>query len=126
MSVMVERGGPADIVYVLCLLQAAFGLLAALGEVLLMGGNPLYLLVPLAKAVLLVVLAAKAVTGRRWALVALIVVSAMTLVAFWLQLGAALLPGVGLTVNLVGLTTTVALPVAVIVLCGQSLRRRSA
>src|SRR4029078_12126746 len=54
-----EFGGRADIVYVLCLMQAAFLLLGALGELLLMGGSPLYLALPVVKIVLLLVLAAK-------------------------------------------------------------------
>jgi hypothetical protein len=119
------RGGPADVVYVLCLLQVGFGLLAALGEELLMGGGPLYLVVPVARAALLLVLATTVVSGRRWALVALIVVSGLTLVAFSVEVGISVFPAVGLTVNLAGLVTNVALPAAVIILCGQILRGRS-
>ena len=70
----------ADVVYVLCLMQAAFVLLAGLGEMLLMGGNPLYLLLPVAKMVVLFVFAAKVVSGRRWAMIGVIVVQAITLV----------------------------------------------
>jgi hypothetical protein len=119
-------GGPADVVYVLCLLQVGFGLLAAVGEELMMGGSPLYLVLPLARAGLLLVLATRAVTGRRWALVALIVASGLTLTAFCVEVGVSVLPAVGLTVNLAGLVTNVALPVIVIVACGQILRERSA
>jgi len=117
----VERGGAADVVYVLCLMQAAFLLLGGLGEVVLMGGNPAYLILPMAKMVLLFVFAAKVVSGRRWALVALIVVQGITLVGFWLQFGAGFLPWVDFTVNLVGLITNVAMPASVVYLCATVL-----
>jgi hypothetical protein len=118
------RGGPADIAYVLCLLQVGFTLLAALGEELLMGGNPAYLVVPLVKSVLLLVVATKLVSGRRWALVTLIVLQSLTVAAFWLQLAASLIPGLGLTLNLVGLATNLVMPLAIIFLCAELLRRR--
>ena len=44
-----ERGGLADVVYVICLMQASFLVLAGFGEVLLMGGNGAYLIAPLIK-----------------------------------------------------------------------------
>lgn len=113
--------GSADVVYVICLMQAAFVLLAGLGEVLLMAGNPLYLGPPVVKTVLLFVFAAKAVSGRRWAMVALIVVQGITLTGFWLQVGAGMLPWVDYTVNLVGLVTNVVLPAAAIYLCAKML-----
>jgi hypothetical protein len=114
-----RRDGAAEIVYVLCLLQAAFLLLGGVGEVLLMGGNPAYLVMPLAKMVLLFVFAAKALAGRRWALIAVIVLQGITLTGFWLQVGAGILPWVDFTVNLVGLITGLALPAATIYLCGS-------
>jgi hypothetical protein len=116
-----RRSGAADVVYVLCLLQAAFLLLGGLGEVLLMGGNPLYLVMPLAKTVLLFVFAGRALAGRRWALIALIVVQGITLTGFWLQVGAGMLPWVDFTLNLVGLITNVAMPAAVVYLCATLL-----
>src|SRR5262245_36115305 len=113
-----RRGGAADVIYVLCLMQAGFLLLGGLGETLLMGGNPLYLLPPLVKVVLLLVFAAKVVSGRRWAVIALIVVHSMTLFGFWIQLGLGLLPWVDFTLNLVVLLTNLALPVtAIYLLC---------
>ena len=102
-----ERVARLDVVYVLCLMQVAFLLLAGLGELLLMGGNPAYLVLPVAKMVLLLVFATKVVKGRRWALVALIVLQVITLVGFGLQLVAGLLPMLDFTVNLVGLLTNV-------------------
>jgi hypothetical protein len=115
------RGAAADVVYVLCLMQAAFLLLAGLGEVLLMGGNPAYLLMPAMKMVLLFVLAAKVVSGRRWALITMIVVQAITILGFWLQIAVGLLPWVTFTVNLVGLITNLALPGVVVALCATTL-----
>ena len=115
-------GGAMDVVYVLCLLQAAFLLLGGLGEQLLMGGNPLYLVLPVAKTVLLLILATKAVKGRRWALIWLIVVQAITLGGFAIQLLAGLLPMVDFTVNLVGLLTNLAMPAAALWLCHHQLR----
>jgi hypothetical protein len=114
----------ADVLYVLCLMQGAFLLLAGLGELLLMGGNPAYLLLPVAKLVLLLWLATKVVKGRRWAGITLIVVQVVTLLGYQLQmLGGALLPIVDFTVNLVGLLTNLALPIAMIWLAVQVLTR---
>jgi hypothetical protein len=121
-----QRGGAADIVYVVCLMQAAFVLLAGLGEMLLMAGNPLYLALPLVKMAVLFVFAAKVVSGRRWAMIAVIVVQGITLVGFWLQVGVGLLPGLDFTLNLVGLITNVGMPATVIFLCASMLARRRA
>jgi hypothetical protein len=115
-------GSGLDVVYVLTLLQVAFLVLAALGEVVLMGGNPAFLLLPVAKAVLLIVFATQALRRRRWALRALTVLAWITLVGFVLQLLIGLFPAVDFTVNLVGLMTNVALPVAVILLCRPELK----
>jgi hypothetical protein len=120
-----RRGGPADVVFVLSLLQVAFLALAAVGEALLMGGNGAYLLVPLMKSVILVWLGTKIVTGRRWAMVTMIVLQSITLAGFAVQLMLSFVPAIGLTVNLVGVTTNLALPVAVIVLCVRSMPVRS-
>src|SRR5262245_61693865 len=113
------HGGAADVVYVLCLMQAAFVLLAGLGGGLRMGGNPLYLALPIAKMVVLFVFATKVVSGRRWAMIALIVVQGITIVGFWLQVVAGLLPMLDFTLNLVGLITNVGMPFAVIYLCAR-------
>jgi hypothetical protein len=116
-----RRGGPADIVYVLGLLQVAFLLLAAIGESLLMGGNGAYLVVPVAKIIVLLWLGAKIVSGRRWAMITMIVVQSITLAGFGIQLLLAAVPAIGLTINLVGVTTNLALPIAVIILCRRAL-----
>jgi hypothetical protein len=112
----VERGGPADVVYMLCLLQASFLLLGGLGEMLLMGGNPLYLIPPIAKMVLFFVLAAKIAAGRRWAMIVLVVVESITLFGFWIQVAAGALPWIDFTVNLVGLITNLAMPATLLYL----------
>jgi hypothetical protein len=114
----------ADVLYVLCLMQGAFLLLAGVGELLLMGGNPAYLLLPVAKLVLLLWLATKVVKGRRWAAYTLIVVQVVTLTGFQLQVvGGALIPALDFTLNLVVLLTNLALPIAVIALAVQVLTR---
>jgi hypothetical protein len=118
-----ERGGLADVVYVLCLMQAAFLLLAGLGELLLMGGSPAYLVMPVTKAVLLFIIAANIVSGRRWAMVTLIVLQGITVIGFWLQVLAGLLPFVDYTVNVVGLLTSLAMPVGLVYLCSMLLAR---
>lgn len=115
-------GSGLDVVYVLSLLQVAFLLLAAVGEVVLMGGNPAYLLLPVVKSALLIVFATRALARRRWALRALTVLAWITLVGFALQLVIGLFPAVDFTVNLVGLMTNVALPAAVILLCRPDLK----
>jgi hypothetical protein len=113
--------GAGDVVYVLALLQLAGGLLGGLGEVLLMGGNPAYLLVPLAKAAVLAVVASRVAAGRRWAAVAMVVVQSVTLAGVGLSLTAAAVPALGVTLNLVGLLMNVAAPLAVIYLCARLL-----
>ncbi len=118
----VATGGALDVVYVLGLMQVAFIALAAIGEQLLMGGNPAYLVLPLAKIVLMLVFVTKALRRRRSALRGLVVLQWVTLVGFGLQLVAGLLPGVDFTVNLVGLLTNLVLPLAVIWLCRPELR----
>lgn len=119
----IEPGGPLDVVYVLSLLQVAFLMLAAIGEQLLMGGNPAYLALPVVKIALLLVLATKALRGRRWALRGLVILQWITVAGFGLQLiGGLLLPGVDFSVNVVVLMTNLGLPIAVILLCRPYLR----
>jgi len=121
-----ERGGLADIVYVICLMQASFLALAGVGEVLLMGGNGIYLIVPLIKAAVLVWLAAKVVRLRKWALITLIVLQAMTLAAIPVQALIGLAPVVDFAPSLVELVTGVFVPMAVIAMCALliGVRRR--
>jgi hypothetical protein len=112
-----------DIVYVLSLMQVAFLLLAAAGEVVLMGGNGSYLLLPVVKSTLLIIFATCALRHRRWALRALVVLAWITLAGVVAQALIGLFPAVDYTLNLVGLMTNVAMPVAVIWLCRPHLRR---
>jgi hypothetical protein len=100
----------------------AFLMLAAIGEQLLMGGNPAYLVIPTIKLVLLLVFATKALRRRRWALRGLVVLQWITIAGFGLQLIGGLLPMVDFTVNLNVLLTNLLLPVAVILLCRPDLR----
>jgi hypothetical protein len=119
-----ERGGPGEVVFVLLLMQVAFGLLASLGEMLLMG-TPLYAVLPLVRAVGLVVLAAKIVRGRRWAMIATIVLEWLGLLGVGLGVLLGLLPGLAPSITLMSLLSEVALPIAVIVLCALLLSRAS-
>ena len=119
-----ERGGLADVIYVLCLMQASFLVLAGVGEVLMMGGNGGYLVLPVIKAALLLWLGAKVVRNRKWALITLIVLQAVTLVALPIQMLLSLVPAVDFAPSLVELLTTVVVPGAVIAMCALLLGRR--
>ena len=121
-----ERGGLADIVYVICLMQASFLVLAGFGEVLLMGGNGAYLIVPLIKGAVLVWLAAKVVRLRRWALITLIVLQAVTLAAMPVQILIGLVPALEFAPSLVELVTGVFVPMAVIAMCALLIGHRRA
>lgn len=111
-----------DVAYVLVLLQSGAVLLGATGEALFMG-SALYVIVPLIKAVVAVLFAAKGVAGRRWALIALIALEGLSLLGAALSTVLGLVPGLTRTVTLAGLLTEVALPFAVIMLCAQRLGR---
>lgn len=124
-GVRADTGEDADVVYVLSLLQVAFLLLAGVGEVLMMGGSPAYLVLPILKATLLLVLAAKVVGGRRWAMIGLVVLESVTLTGFWVQMAAGMLPWLDFTVNLVTLISNLGMPVAVITLCVIMISRRA-
>lgn len=104
----------------LLVLQGAFGLTSTLGIVTLMGFNPVYAVVPVAHAALLMTLGAL-LTRRRWALVTALVVEVLAVAGWQLQLLLGLIPQLDFTVNLTGLLTTLALPVAVLVLCARRL-----
>lgn len=110
-------GGPVDVVYVLLLLQAAMGLLAVLGLVLIMGGNPAYAVVPSIKPVLLLILARGVVRGWRRALGFVIAIETVSLAGYGLNLMVGFLPQADVTVNLVTVLSNVALPLVVIALC---------
>jgi hypothetical protein len=118
-------GGPADVLYVLVLTQVAVSLLAALGMVGLMGGNPLYLIVPALVATMQLVAATKVRRGRRWASWLLLVweVLSLTRLTFNVVL-AAVMADIAVTMNLANVVVTVVLPGAVIALCVRLLRSR--
>jgi hypothetical protein len=115
--------GAVEVVRVLCLMQAGFLLLAGFGQVLMMGGAPAYLIAPVVKLVLLIVLAARVARGRRWAMITLIVLQVITLAGFTIQLAVGLLPQLDDTVNLVGLASDLALPAIVLALTAALLAR---
>lgn len=119
-----SRGGPADVLYVLLLVQAAAGLLASFGELLFMQ-NALYLVLPVLRAALLVLIAAKIVRGRRWAMVAALVMESFALFGMWAGALLGLAPGLSPSFTLAGLVTGVALPIAVIVLAARLLATRA-
>ncbi len=119
--------GYAHLLYVLVLCQVSTSLLAGVGESVFVG-NPGYLLVPLLRGTLLVVAAgcAGAVgsdgrTRRRWPLVLLIVSAQVSVFGYVLSNLLGVLPWVSDTVNLVGLLTNLALPLAITWLAGQLL-----
>jgi hypothetical protein len=114
------RSGRAELARLLLLLTAGMTLLAMLGEIVLMA-SPAYAAVPVMKAILLMVLARKIVLYRRWAMITTIVLAAMMLAGFSLSSLIGLLPQIDHTVTLTGLITEVALPIVLIVLCGQLL-----
>ena len=119
-----QRGGLAYVVYVICLMQASFLALAGVGEVLMMGGNGAYLIVPLVKAATLVWLAAKVVRLRRWALITLIVLQALTLAAIPVQFVIGLAPVVDFSPSLVELVTGIFVPMAVIAMSALLIGQR--
>jgi hypothetical protein len=116
--------GYAHLTLVLVLTQAGLTSLAMLGEVVVMGGNPLYLPVPLAHSALLIV-AASAVR-RRWGATVLLVAEVVSLLGFWLSVVIGALPWVVYPVNLTGLLTDVVLPASVAFLALWSLAYRRA
>jgi hypothetical protein len=114
--------GYAHLALVLVLLQAGMTGLAMLGEVVVMGGSPRYLPVPLAHAALLVV--AGTAIRRRWAAIILIVLETLSLLGFWASMAVGFLPWVVYPVNLTGLLTDLVLPAVVTFLAWWSVTRR--
>lgn len=105
----------------LLLVQAAFGLLATLGIVVLMGFNPVYAVAPVLHATALLVLGRCVARSRRWASATVVVLELLALCGWELQFVLGLLPQLDFTVTLTGLLTTVALPLAVLLLCARQL-----
>ena len=116
--------GYAQLGYVLVLFQAALTILAMFGQVIVMGGNPLYLPISFIHTVLLIVAGSN--LRRRWAAVLLIVLESLSLLGFWASLAIGMTPWVVYPVNLTGLITDVALPAVVLFLALWSLAERRA
>jgi hypothetical protein len=99
----------------LLVLQAAFGLTATLGMVLLSG--PVHAVAPGLYAAWLLVLAAR--IHRRWSLYTVVIVEGLALAGFQLEQTLALLPQLDATLTLTGMLTTVALPAVVVLLAAR-------
>ncbi|GIH02520.1 hypothetical protein Rhe02_05870 [Rhizocola hellebori] len=115
-----RRVGRAELIRLLLLMTAGFTLLAMFGEIVLMA-SPWYAVLPIGKAILLLVLARKVAAQRRWALMATIVVSALGLTGFVASSLVGLIPQLDHTLTLTGLITQIALPITLILLCAQLL-----
>src|SRR5581483_8460175 len=116
--------GYAHLALVLVLAQAGATVLAMLGELVFMGGNPLYLPVALAHAALAVV--AGAAIRRVWGAIILLVLECLSVLGFWLSVLVGFLPWVVYPVNLVGLLTGLLVPGTLALLALRSLIDRDA
>jgi hypothetical protein len=87
-----------------------------------MGGNPLYLAVPVLHTGALIVAGSN--LRRRWGAILLIVLESLSLLGFWLSFTVGYLPWVVYPINLTGLMTDVALPATVLFLALWSLAWR--
>jgi hypothetical protein len=106
------------VVLVLVCVQIGAGVLAMVGELLFMGGNPLYILEPLIRAVVTAILAGL-MHRRTGALYGLMAMQVISLIGFMISAALGLLPQLTFTPTLTGLLTGVALPVAILVLTFQ-------
>ncbi len=118
---MTESRGRRDVIAVLVLIEVAAGLLAALGQALFMA-SPLFLVVPVLKVVFLLVVSARLVRGRRWAVVTMVVVHTLAIVGFGFGLVLGATPWFTASVTLTGLLTGLGVPLAVLWLCVGLLR----
>jgi hypothetical protein len=109
-----------EVVHVLLLLQAAFGVLSGGVMLLFSGGNPLAIPVALGTPLLLIVLAAGVVRRWRWARRTALVVQWLVLLAFALSFLLGLFKEVDFSINLLTLITNVLLPISIL----RLLRRR--
>ena len=105
-------------VLVLVCVQIGAGVLAMIGELLFMGGNPVYILEPLVRTVVTAILAGL-MHRRTGALFGLMAMQVVSLAGFTISAGLGLLPQLSFTPTLTGLLTGVALPAAILVLCLQ-------
>jgi hypothetical protein len=103
------------VVLVLVCVQIGAGVLAMIGELLFMGGNPLYIWEPLVRTVVTAILAGL-MHRRTGALIGLMAMQVISLIGFTISAALGLLPQLTFTPTLTGLLTGVALPVAIFVL----------
>jgi hypothetical protein len=94
--------------------QAALGILATLGIVVIMHGWLVYAVFPLLHVALLIVVASGVARGWRWTWWAAVVLETLSLTGYLVNLWLGLLPQIDVTLTLVGLLTSVGLPVAVL------------
>jgi hypothetical protein len=113
-----------DVAHALLILQGGFAIVATLGLVVIMGGSLVHMVVPLLHAVLLFTLAGLVARCKRWATVVTIVVECLTLVGVGFDALLGRFAAIDFTPTLVGLLTTIGLPIAVIVSCAQSVSER--
>lgn len=106
-------------------MQIGAGVLAMLGELLFMGGNPVYVWEP-AVRVLVAAILAGLLHKRIGALVGMIALQVVSLIGVTLSAVAGALPGIVFTPTLTGLLTGVGLPVAILVLCLREWNARHA
>jgi hypothetical protein len=104
------------VVLVLVCIQIGAGVLAMLGELLFMGGNPLYILEPLVRTVVTAILAGL-MHRKQGALFGLMAMQVISLAGFTISAGLGLVPQLEFTPTLTGLLTGLALPAAILVLC---------
>lgn len=102
-------------VLVLVCVQIGAGVLAMIGELLFMGGNPVYILEPLVRTVVTAILAGL-MHRRTGALIGLMAMQVISLAGFMISAGLGVLPQLSFTPTLTGLLTGVALPAAILVL----------
>jgi hypothetical protein len=110
----------AELARLLLLMTAGLTLLAMIGEIVLMG-SAVYAVVPVVKAIVLMVLARKVAARRRWAMITTVVLAGVSLAGFTISSLAGLLPQLDHTVTLTGVVTEVALPIVLIVLSARLL-----
>jgi hypothetical protein len=103
------------VVLVLVCVQIGAGVLAMIGELLFMGGNPVYILEPLVRTVVTAILAGL-MHRRIGALIGLMAMQVISLAGFTISAGLGALPQLSFTPTLTGLLTGVGLPAAILVL----------
>jgi hypothetical protein len=103
------------VVLVLVCVQIGAGVLAMIGELLFMGGNPWYIWEPLVRTIVIAVLAGL-MHRRSGALIGLMAMQMISLAGFSISAALGLLPQLIFTPTLTGLLTGLGLPIAIFVL----------